>query len=228
MTKNDLIALVAKKAASILTDEIKRKPNLTLGIASGKTMIPFYRELVKLHKKKKISFSRIKCFMLDEYSGLGGLKQFISKSFISKVDVKRENFNFLDGKSGNFNLECERYEKAIKKAGGIDLQILGIGRNGHIAFNEPGSGFQSLTRKVNLSESTIRDNGKIPKTALTMGIKTIMKARKIILLAIGESKAEAVNGAIRGGISENLPASVLQKHRNTVFILDKQAGRLLS
>ncbi len=223
---------VGKNAASIVADAVRKKSNLVLGLASGRTMIPLYRELVRLFNNMKTSFSRVRSFNLDEYSGLNGrdktsLRYFMNKHLFNRVNIKRENIHFLDGRTRDKNRECKKFEDSIKDSGGIDLIILGIGRNGHIGFNEPGSSFNSLTRRVKLSETTRKDNKRVPKYALTIGIKTIMKARKIILLASGKNKADAVGLAVKGKISKELPASVLRKHRDVIFILDKSAASLL-
>ncbi len=229
---------VGKGAAFIIADAVRKNPNMILGLASGRTVIPLYKELVRLFNNGKINFSRVRSFNLDEYAGLNeedkeSLRYFMNKNFFSKVDIKSKNIYFLDGRAENFKKECRKFEKDIKDSGGIDFLILGIGRNGHIGFNEPGSGFDSLTRRVKLSEMTRKDNAalfhskRVPKYALTMGIKTIMKARKIILLASGKSKALAVGNAIKGKITEKFPVSALQRHRNVIFILDKLAGSLL-
>ncbi len=220
---------VGERAASLVAQATKERPNLILGLATGKTMIPFYRGLIKLYRKKKVSFAEVKSFNLDEYIGLksrdkGSLRYFMEKNFFSKVDFKKENVHFLDGRAKNKKRECENYERQIKKSR-IGLQILGIGRNGHIGFNEPGSSFKSKTREVFLSESTRRK--KIPRKALTMGISNIMNTKEIFLLASGREKAEIIHRVLHGMISEDVPASVLQKHRNVVFILDKKAARQL-
>lgn len=230
---------VGKKAASLVAQEIKRKPEIVLGLASGRTMIPFYKSLVLLSGKEKISFSGVACFNLDEYVGLGSgdknsLRYFMEKNFFSKIDIKESNIHFLDGKEKRVRETCKKYEKEIKRAGGIDLQILGIGRNGHIGFNEPGSGFKSRTREVKLSDVTRRDNSRdfnslnaVPRKAITMGLGTIMQSRRIILLASGRRKAEAVSKSITGKITEDVPASVLQRHKNALFVLDRgAAGKL--
>ena len=226
---------VGVKAAGLVLKDIKKKKNLVLGLATGRTMIPFYKNLVKVINKKKINANNIRTFNLDEYVGLSfgdkrSLRYFMEKNFFSKVDIPEENIHFLDGKAKNLDLECTKYEREIKNAGGIDLQILGIGRDGHIGFNEPGSNFISRTREVVLSEITKRDAAfffhgkKIPRKALTMGVGTIMSAKKIILLAFGKGKAEIIHRVLHGKVSKNFPASVLQKHRDVTFILDNGAA----
>ncbi len=234
--KND----VGIKAAELVINEIKKKPDLVLGLATGRTMIPFYRNLVKLIRRNKIDTNNLVTFNLDEYVGLnernkGSLRYFMEKNFFSKVNLKKKNINFLNGKARNILRECRKYEKEIMKAGGVDLQILGIGRNGHIGFNESLSSFKSRTRNVLLNKMTRKDNvaffgslKKVPQRALTMGIATIMKARRIILLASGKQKAKAVALALKGKINEKIPASILQRHKDVKFILDAGAAENLN
>lgn len=228
---------VGAKAAELVINEIKKKPDLVLGLAAGGTMIPFYQSLIRLWKNKKVDFSHVSTFNIDEYVGLSGsdkrsFRYFMQKHFFSRIGVWQRNVHFLDGRAINLNVECKNYEKNIKEVGGIDLQILGIGRNGHIGFNEPGSSFKSRTREVLLSEITLRDNArffgndlkKVPRRALTMGIGAILEARKIILLASDKKKAEIVHRALHGEVSKDVPASVLQKHKDVTFIFDKEAA----
>ena len=228
---------VGAKAAEIVIDKVKVKEDLVLGLATGKTMIPFYKKLVYIIKRDRVDFTSVKTFNLDEYIGLSRENKnsyfyYMRKNFFDKVDIDMENFNFLDGKAKDFDLECKRYEDKIKICGGIDIQILGIGRDGHIGFNEPRSSFKSRTRKVLLSEVTRKDNSKsfggkiskVPKTALTMGISTIMSARKIILLVFGKDKAGIVHRFLHGRVEENIPASVLHKHEKVIVVLDKAAA----
>ena len=223
---------VVLEAVDFVFKEIWKKPNLVLGLATGKTMIPFYKELVLAYKNSKIDFSEIKSFNLDEYLGFNeddkkSLRYFMDINLFNKINIKKENIHFLNGSAKNIELECRNYEKEIKKTGGIDLQILGIGRNGHIGFNEPGSSFKSKTRKVKLSDTTLRDNKVKIKYALTMGLATIMQAKKIILLANGKHKADAIAAAIRGNVNEKVPASILKKHKDATFIIDKYAASKL-
>ncbi|MBU0760337.1 MAG: glucosamine-6-phosphate deaminase [Nanoarchaeota archaeon] len=213
----------AREAAEIIAKEIKKNPSLRLGLATGKTMMPVYRELVSMHKKRKVNFSKVKIFSLDEYVGTDKMKNYLQKNFFDNVNVSGGNINLLDGKAENIRLECERYEEEI---GVIDLQILGIGKNGHIGFNEPGSDFKSKTRRVRLSKITLSNKKNLPKYALTIGIGAILRAKKILLVAFGESKSEAIRGAL-GEKSENIPASALQRRKNVIFVLDKEAGKEL-
>ncbi len=201
-----------KKAASIIYKLIKRKPNAVLGLATGKTMIPLYHELAGLYKKGKLDFSKIKTFNLDEYAESSLFHHYMEKHLFSKINISSQNIHFptANGKA---------YEKEIKKAEGIDLCILGIGKNAHVAFNEPGSSFNSFTRTVRVGTSK--------KKAYSMGIKTIMNSKKILLLAFGTEKAAAIEKSVRGKITEKVPASILRKHRNSIFIIDRKAASKL-
>lgn len=227
---------VAKLAAKIVANNIKKNKGIVLGLATGNTMVEFYKELVKYYKKGFISFSKVKTFNLDEYYPINSedkssFRSFMNKHLFDKVNIKEKNINFLNGDVKDFKKECERYENKIKKVGGIDLQILGIGVNGHVGFNEPGSSFTSITRRVKLSSSTKKANARefkgkqVPKYALTMGIKTILSSDKIILLAIGDKKARAIKKTLEGKITKKVPASVLRKHKNVSIIIDCKAGK---
>lgn len=221
-----------KKAAEIISNLIIKKPDSVLQLATGSTMIPLYNELVRLYKKGKINFSKISTFNLDEYTGLKfndkeSYHYYMNKYLFNKVNIQKCNTYFPSSNK-------KEYEKEMNKLGGIDLTILGIGINDHIAFNEPGSSFKSTTRKVRLSEATLKANSKlfptinkIPKEAYTVGIKTIMKSKKIILLAFGLKKSEAVRKALKEPIKEEIPASILRKHNNATFIIDKEASKKL-
>jgi glucosamine-6-phosphate deaminase len=221
-----------KKAASMIAEIIKKKPTAVLEIATGSTMIPLYRELVKMHKKGEIDFSEVSTFNLDEYADIKfndpeSYHYYMNKNLFDKVNIKKHNTHFP-------SYHGKLYEKEIEEVGGIDLGILGIGVNGHIAFNEPGSSFNSQTREVKLSENTIKTNSrlfpsikKVPKDAYTVGIETIMKSKEIILLAFGSKKAEAILSAVKDPINEKSPASILRKHKNAIFILDKKAAKKL-
>ncbi len=214
---------VSVEAVKIVSNLVKKKPDVVLGLATGKTMLPFYKILTK----QNLDFSKIKTFNLDEYLGLKKTNKksfhyFMNKYFFNKINISKKNIHFP---TSNF----KKYEKEIKKSK-IDLQILGIGENGHIGFNEPGSSSKSITRKVKLAKSTTIVNklfGKSPKQAFTVGVKTIFNSRKIILLAFGSEKADAISKAIDGKLSEEIPASILRKHKDVTFILDKKAASKL-
>ena len=222
--KDEAVEYIAKH----IVKQIKNKPDSNLGLATGKTMIPLYKKLVYMYKKNKINFSKTRIFMIDEYIDVkekNSFRYYLKEHFLSKVNVKEENQNFLSEESS-----CEDYEKKIKDFGGIDLMMLGIGRNGHIAFNEPGSLFSSRTRIVELKEETKRvkkkffkNSKEFPNEALTIGIGTILEAREIILLAFGKEKARAIETALNGEPRVQYPASALQNHKKTKFIVDKFA-----
>lgn len=224
---------MSQRAAEIMADFVKKNPKCVLGLATGSTPVKTYDLLGKMCAEGKISFKETTTFNLDDYMGLApdspeSYHSFMKKNFFDKTDIDIKNTFFPNDFAPNF----EDYDKKIQELGGIDLQILGIGRNGHIGFNEPGSPFSSKTREVELSETTIKDNAKffdsinqVPKTAATMGIDTIMQAKKVILLANGENKAEAVKKTVSGHITPEVPASVLQKHKNVIVILDKEAAK---
>ncbi len=230
---------VSLEAALKVAETIRSKPDAVLGFATGSTPIGCYRELIRMHRMEGLSFSKVSTFNLDEYVGLSpdhpqSYHYYMFQNLFNPVDVKRDNIHIPNGVAEDLEEECRRYEDSIKQAGGIDLQLLGIGRNGHIGFNEPGSPFDSRTRVVKLSEQTRMDNarffkslGEVPTHAITMGIATIMEAKRIILLASGEAKAEAVSKAIKGPKTIMVPASALQDHPDCLFIIDKKAASLL-
>jgi glucosamine-6-phosphate deaminase len=221
---------MSKIASNIIISEIMNKPNLTIGFATGKSPLGIYKNLINEYRKKRIDFSKIKTFNLDEYYPLKkndkkSYRNYMFNNLFNNINVKKENINLLDGNSNNTAKECKDYEYKIKK-NPIYLQILGIGVNGHIGFNEPGSSINSKTRLVNLAPETVKRNKYLNK-GLTMGISTIMKSEKIILLASGKDKAKAVSGLIKDNISKNIPATFLRKHKNITLIIDSEAGSLL-
>ncbi len=218
---------LSEKAAEIVLKEVKKKPGLVLGLASGKTTFGLYKQLVKAYKKKQVDFSKIKVFSLDEFypikkSDKKSFHYYFFKNFLDKVNIKKDNIHLLDGEARNPDVECMEYEKKIK-SNRIDLQILGVGVNGHIAFNEPGSLRTSKTRLVKLAPETIKRG--VPGKALSQGISTIMQARKLLLLASGKKKAEAISHLKES--SKQWPVSFLEKHKNLTVLIDKRAGNLL-
>lgn len=229
---------LSKRAADIINIEINNKPGLRLGLATGSTPIGMYKELIKEYKEKKIDFSSVHAFMLDEYypikkSDKNSYYFYTHEKFLKHVNIKKSNLNILEGETKNPNKFCNEYDKKIRK-NPLDLQILGVGVNGHIGFNEPGSSNQSKTRVIKLTENTRKINSrffkhinKVPKNALTIGIGTIMKSKKIILLANGKNKASAIKHLIEGKIDKNWPITTLKNHKNLVVILDKEAARLI-
>ena len=232
---------ISRQAAQLVARAVRTKPALRLGLATGGTMIGVYRHLVRLHKEGSLDFSRVVTFNLDEYLGLAAahpqsFQYFMREHFFAHVNVDPRNIHIPDGTiRGQYDQYCASYEEAIHKAGGIDLQILGIGRNGHIGFNEPTSSIGSRTRLKVLSQETIDDNSKFfaagkesPRCAITMGIGTILEAQKIILLATGTAKAAAVARSIEGPITSAVSASALQLHPDVTFIVDDQAASQLT
>ncbi|HBY56412.1 MAG TPA: glucosamine-6-phosphate deaminase [Candidatus Atribacteria bacterium] len=224
------------QAAQLVAEQIAKKKNTVLGLATGQTPAGMYMELVKKYKKGEIDFSQVVTFNLDEYYGLSpectqSYYYFMWNTFFRYINIKKENVHLLNGMTDNAEKECQQYEYFIQKSSGIDLQILGIGVNGHLGFNEPGTSFSSKTRLVTLAEETIQDNSKyfndiceVPRQALTMGLGTIMKAQKIILLANGREKAPVVAKTINGPVSTEVPATVLRLHNDVTMLIDKEAA----
>ena len=232
---------VAVEAARVFADIVKEKPNAVIGLATGSTPEQTYEELAKIHKAEGISFADVTSFNLDEYWGLSGdhdqsYRYFMNQQLFSKIDIRPWNTNVLNGSAVNPSLESQAFETKILASGGIDIWLLGIGGNGHIAFNEPGSPVDSRTRLVNLSEETIAANSdgrffsdpaEVPRCALSAGIGTIREARKLVLLATGEKKADAIRAAVEGPFSPDCPSSLLQDHPDCTFILDRGAASKL-
>ena len=226
---------MSKKAAKIVASQMILKPDSVLGLATGSTPIGMYNELIKMYQKGELDFSEVRTFNLDEYypikkSNNQSYDYFMRENLFSKINIKNENINIPDGEAEDPEAECVDYEKKIKSSGGIDLQILGIGRNGHIGFNEPDATLNSFTHLTNLTESTIRANSRffdsydeVPKQALTMGISTILTAKKIVLLASGASKRKVVAELTGGGINTNIPATMLKTHPDVVLICDRES-----
>ena len=229
-------AAIAARAIGHLVDD---NPNAVLGLATGSTPLLLYQELVRLHREEHLDFSRVTTFNLDEYVGLGpddphSYHHFMREYLFRHINIAPERTHIPDGLAQNIPAYCARYEAEIKAAGGIDLQVLGIGADGHIGFNEPTSSFASRTRIKTLTAVTRRANSrffdgeqKVPHHAITMGIGTIMEARQCLLLAFGEQKAQAVAGAIEGPITAMNPASALQLHPQTKVFLDAGAASML-
>ena len=230
---------MSKKAASIISSQVIIEPNSVLGLATGDTPLGMYKELIKKYKENEVDFSQVKTFNLDEYYGLErdniqSYYFYMINNFFKFINIDSNNINIPNGTSNDIEEDCLNYERKIKEAGGIDIQVLGIGVNGHIGFNEPNVNFEAQTHLVNLNENTIKSNARffnsideVPKKAISMGIKTILQSKKIILLASGESKAEAVYNTVKGKISPEIPSSILQLHQNVTIILDESAAKLL-
>ncbi len=231
---------MSKKAAHLIVGQILQNPKSILGLATGSTPVGLYTELLRFYEEGLITFDAIQVFNLDEYIGLGSdhpqsYAHFMKEILYDHIDLPEHQHHIPNGTSGDSVAECLAYENKIAEAGGIDFQILGIGRNGHIGFNEPDIKFEAKTHIVKLDVQTIEDNARffaspeeVPKQAISMGIKTIMQSRNIVLLASGASKAEAVKGMISGKITPDLPASVLQLHPSVTFIVDEAAASLLT
>jgi glucosamine-6-phosphate deaminase len=228
---------LSRQAAQVVVEALAVKPDLVLLLPTGHTPLGMYQELVRRHREEGVRFSAIRTFNLDEYLGLSpahprSYHAYMRTQFFDHVDVPQSNIDIPNGGPGvDTDKECERYENAIRAAGGVDLLIVGVGTNGHIAFNEPASSFTSRTRVVTLAAETVANarqyftsDAEVPRRAITVGIGTILEARRIVLLASGAGKAEAVKRALQGPVSESLPASALQLHSNVMAILDKAAA----
>jgi glucosamine-6-phosphate deaminase len=227
-------------AARMVARLVRSKPAAVLGLATGSTPLALYRELIRMHREEGLDFSRVTTFNLDEYVGLGAghpasYHHFMRENLFSAINVLPENTHIPDGRAADVRLECERYEEKIRSAGGIDLQVLGIGSDGHIGFNEPISSLASRTRIKTLTPRTRADNARffnsaeeVPHHVVTMGIGTIMEAREVVLLGFGASKAEALALAVEGPLSAQVPASVLQLHPNAHVLMDEPAAGRLS
>lgn len=232
-------AEASKAAAQWIARLVRRKPDCVLGLATGSTPLACYRELIRMHREQGLDFSEITTFNLDEYVGLApdhpqSYRFFMERNFFDEINVRRERTNVPDGRALDFEKHCRNYERMIEAAGGIDLQLLGIGSDGHIAFNEPGSSLGSRTRIKTLTQQTMRDNArffgdetKVPRLAVTMGVGTILDSRQCLLLALGEGKADAVSKTIEGPVTAQITASALQLHRDVVVMLDEPAAAKL-
>lgn len=231
---------MSKAAAKEIAELINSNPEAVLGLATGSTPAGMYKELIKLFKDGKVDFSGITSVNLDEYVGLSGeheqsYRYFMDTNLFNHVNINKEKTFVPNGLADDIDESCREYDRRIAELGGIDLQLLGIGNNGHIGFNEPADYLYQGTHQTELAESTIQANARffnsvdeVPKKALTMGIGGIMKSKKILLLASGESKAEAVAQLVSGKISTKTPASMLQMHRDVVVIVDSAAAQLIN
>lgn len=225
---------MSEVAAKIMIDEIKNNPNINLGLATGSTTKGLYKRIIDAHERGKVDFSNVKSFNLDEYIGLDGThpssyRYFMDTNLFNHININKNKTYIPDGKAKNLETYTKDYDELIEKKGGIDLQILGIGTNGHIAFIEPSDEIAIDTSVVKLTENTIKDNSRffntldeVPKTAISMGISGILKAEKIILMASGKHKREAINNFLKSEkISTYLPASFLYLHRDVTVIIDE-------
>lgn len=227
-------------AARVVARLVREKPNAVLGLATGSTPLLLYKELIRMHKEEGLDFSNVITFNLDEYVGLPAAHEqsyyrFMWDNLFSHINIKEENVHIPDGMVNDIPAFCAAYELAIVDAGGIDLQILGIGSDGHVGFNEPTSSFASRTRIKTLTRQTVADNARffggdesqVPHHCITMGIGTIMDARMNLMLAFGENKAEAVADTVEGPVASIMPASILQHHPSAKLFIDEAAASQL-
>ena len=229
---------MSKKASEIIIDIVKNNPSAILGLATGSSPIGTYQNMIKDHKENGTSYKNVRSVNLDEYVGLTAdhdqsYAYFMRSHLFDFIDIDLKNTNLPCGSAPDAQKECDRYN-ALLETMQQDVQVLGLGSNGHIGFNEPGTPLSSVTHLVDLTESTIKDNSRlfasideVPKQALSMGIKNIMQAKSIVMVVSGKNKAQAVKGMVQGEITTDLPASVLQLHPNVTVICDKDAGSLL-
>ena len=231
-----------KKISALIAEEfikvINKKPNAVLGLATGTSPLQVYADLAKANKEGRVTFKDVATFNLDEYIGLEGThnqsyRYFMNENLFNHIDINKERTHVLKG-TGDYLAYANQYDKLIEEFGGIDIQILGIGSDGHIAFNEPGTPFDSLTHVAELAESTIVDNSRlfndiseVPTKAVTMGLKSIMNARKIVLIATGKNKAQAIYNLLKGPMTEDVPCSILQKHPDCTIYCDEEAYSLV-
>jgi glucosamine-6-phosphate deaminase len=230
---------ISQEAAKQVASLVRKKPDCVIGFATGSTPLGLYKELIRMHKKEGLDFSKVTSFNLDEYVGLPpshdqSYHYFMWENLFSKININPSNVHIPMGMAEDINAFCDWYEQKIVEHGGIDLQILGIGGNGHIAFNEPGSSLGSRTRIKTLKEKTIKDNARffksmneVPKFAITMGVGTIMEAKRLLLLANGKGKADAIKATVEGSVMAKFPATIVQLHRFATVIVDKEAASKL-
>ena len=226
----------AALAARIIARELRAPPHLVLGLATGKTMERVYRQLVRKHKEERLDFSLCRTFNLDEYVGLfpsdpNSYRHYMNQQLFRHVNIDMRNTHLPNGLADDLGAECQRYENVIERCGGIDLQLLGLGRAGHIGFNEPLSALRSRTRVKALTPTTLKQNApmfggedKMPRRAITMGVGTIMEARRCLLLATGNAKAEVLAQSVEGPITSMVTATALQLHPRCTVVVDEDAS----
>lgn len=226
---------LSKKAADIFLELVKENPKCTLGLATGSTPIGMYKELINAYKEGKVDFKDVTTFNLDEYYPISkdndqSYDYFMNENLFSKINVKKENIHILNGMAQDAKKECEDYDKMIEANGGIDIQLLGIGQNGHIAFNEPDDKLYSATHVTGLTQNTIEANSRffekiedVPTKALTMGIGSILKSRKIVILINGNKKSQALKELLSGMIDTHNPSTLLNVHPDVTIICDEEA-----
>ena len=231
---------VSRRGADVIAALVRKEPRCVLGLATGGTPLGAYRQLIRMHQEEGLDFSQVTSFNLDEYVGLApsheqSYRHFMQSNLFDHINIPVESTHVPDGLAPDFDEFCELYEKMIVEAGGIDLQLLGIGSDGHIAFNEPGSSLGSRTRLKTLAQETITDNARffesvdeVPRLAVTMGVGTILDSRRCLLLAYGESKADAIAATVEGPVTAQITASALQLHRDVTVIVDEAAAAKLT
>lgn len=230
---------MSKAAAHEMAEDIKSNPEIVLGLATGGTPVGMYKELIRMYNEGKLDFSKVTSINLDEYVGLPGdhdqsYRYFMNTNLFNHININKDKTFVPNGLAENIEEECKSYDSRIQEMGGIDLQLLGLGANGHIGFNEPGESLSVGTHLTDLKESTIEANARffdsiddVPREAITMGLGGIMKAKKIMVIASGEGKAEVVEAMMSGKITTEIPATMLQMHRDVVLIVDEDAAKLL-
>ena len=231
---------LSKVAAKEFSKIIKEKENVVLGLATGGSPVGMYKELIRMYEQKELNFSKITTANLDEYIGLNpehnqSYRYFMNNNLFNHINIDKSNTFVPNGLADDLEAQCKEYDQKIVELGGIDIQLLGVGNNGHIAFNEPNSELSSGTHIISLTDNTIEANARffdniydVPRKAITMGVGGIMKAKKIILIASGESKAEAIKGIFSGKITTANPATMLQMHRDVTVIVDEAAAKLIN
>ena len=230
---------MSRIAANVLSAQVMMKPDCVLGLATGSTPIGTYKVLIERCANGDLDFSQVKSINLDEYVGLSGehdqsYRYFMNNNLFNNINIDKANTNVPNGLAEDVDAECERYNNVINTLGPIDIQVLGMGHNGHIGFNEPDDHFPLETHKVDLAQSTIDANARffasadeVPRQALTMGIKTIMQAKKVLVVVSGKDKAEIVKKAFTGPVTPEVPASILQMHSDVILVADEAAASLL-
>jgi len=230
---------VSAKAAQLVMLALLEKPACVLGLAAGETPRRMYAELVRMHREAGLSFAQVSTFALDEYLGLApdnpaSFSFFLRQHLLGQVDICPRNIYLIDALAPDVPAECARYERQIELLGGIDLQVLGLGQNGHIGFNEPGTSFAQGVHRVDLAATTIdantryfADRSQVPRSAISCGVRNILQAKKVLLLASGKNKSEALRLAVRGSVDPRVPASALQTHSDVTLVVDREAASLL-
>lgn len=230
---------VSERATELIADLVRRKPACVLGLATGSTPLRVYQKLVERHRREGLDFHQVTTFNLDEYVGIDpnhpqSYRRFMQEHLFQHINLQPDRTHVPDGRALDFEAHCKQYEERIRAAGGIDLQLLGIGRDGHIAFNEPGSSLGSRTRLKSLTGETIADNARffsdeeeVPRLAVTMGVGTILETRRCLLMALGEHKAAAIRDTVEGPVTSQVTASALQLHPEVIALMDEPAAGLL-